>query len=78
MDLDLYNDTYDRFCEEVNIDKATILDIMCGPGNITKYLFNKRPGFRIKEIDTSSNMIELPKANDEANVVQPVRRVRKP
>ena len=59
MDLNLYNDTYDRFCEEVNIDKATILDIGCGSGNITKYILNKRPDFRIKGIDTSPNMIEL-------------------
>ena len=31
MDLDLYDDTYDTFCEAVNIENATILEIGCGP-----------------------------------------------
>ena len=64
MDLDLYDDTYDTFCEEVNVENATILEIGCGPGNITKYLLNKRPGFRIEGIDISPNMIELAKTNN--------------
>lgn len=64
MDLDLYDDTYDAFCEEINVENATILDIGCGPGNITKYLLNKRPNFRIEGTDISPNMIELAKANN--------------
>jgi 2-polyprenyl-3-methyl-5-hydroxy-6-metoxy-1,4-benzoquinol methylase len=64
MDLDLYDDTYDTFCEEVNIENATILEIGCGPGNITKYLLNKKADFRIEGIDISPNMIELAKANN--------------
>lgn len=64
MDLDLYDDTYDTFCEAVNIENATILEIGCGPWNITKYLLNKRPDFRIEGIDISPNMIELAKANN--------------
>ena len=64
MDLDLYDDTYDTFCDEVNIENATILEIGCGPGNITKYLLNKRPDFRIEGIDISPNMIELAKTNN--------------
>ncbi len=61
MDLDLYNDTYDTFCEEVNIENATILEIGCGPA---KYLLNKRPDFKIEGIDISPNMIELAKTNN--------------
>jgi 2-polyprenyl-3-methyl-5-hydroxy-6-metoxy-1,4-benzoquinol methylase len=64
MNLDLYNDTYDTFCDQVNIRNAIILDIGCGPGNITKYLLDNRPGFRIEGIDNSPNMIELAKANN--------------
>ena len=64
MDLDLYDDTYGTFCEAVNIENATILEIGCGPGNITKYLINKRPDFIIEGIDISPNMIELAKANN--------------
>ena len=64
MNLDLYDDTYDTFCEEINIENAAILEIGCGPGNITKYLLNKRPDFRIEGIDISPNMIELAKTNN--------------
>jgi SAM-dependent methyltransferase len=64
MDLDLYDDTYDTFCDQLNIENAKILEIGCGPGNITKYLLNKRPDFRIEGIDISPNMIELAKANN--------------
>lgn len=64
MNLDLYDNTYDAFCEQVNMENSTILEIGCGPGNITKYLLNKRPDFRIEGIDISPNMIELAKANN--------------
>jgi trans-aconitate methyltransferase len=66
MDLDLYNDSYDLFCEEVVKPHAKILEIGCGPGNITRYLLFKRPDFKIEAIDTSPNMIKLAKANNPA------------
>ena len=64
MQLDLYNDSYDLFCDSVNKKGATILDVGCGPGNITRYLLKKRPDFSIEGIDISSNMIELAIANN--------------
>ncbi len=64
MDLDLYNDTYDFICNSILIDNATILEIGCGPGNITKYLLSKRPDFVIFGIDIAPNMIELAKRNN--------------
>lgn len=63
MDLDLYNDTYDQFCELLLKKNASILEIGCGPGNITKYLLAKRPDFEILGTDISPNMIELAKKN---------------
>lgn len=59
----MYNDTYDRFYELVEKLNPAILEIGCGPGNITKYLSAKRPDFRIEAIDVAPNMIELAKAN---------------
>ena len=63
MDFDLYNDTYDKFCERLSKKKSKILEIGCGPGNITKYLLAKRPDFKILGTDISPNMIELAKIN---------------
>lgn len=59
MDLDLYNEGYDFICNSIMKENAKILDIGCGPGNITKYLLSKRPDFNILGIDFAPNMIEL-------------------
>ena len=64
MDLDLYNDTYDFICNSISKDKAKLLEIGCGPGNITKYLLSERPDFDIFGIDIAPNMIELAKKNN--------------
>lgn len=64
MGLDLYNDTYDFICNSITTDRATILEIGCGPGNITKYLLSERPDFDIFGIDIAPNMIELAKNNN--------------
>ena len=64
MDMDLYNDTYDFICSFIDKPKAKILEIGCGPGNITKYLLSKRPDFDIIGIDIAPNMVELAKKNN--------------
>ncbi|MBL7743793.1 MAG: class I SAM-dependent methyltransferase [Chitinophagaceae bacterium] len=64
MDLDLYNDTYDFICNSITRSNAKILEIGCGPGNITKYLLSERPDFDIFGIDIAPNMIELAKKNN--------------
>jgi trans-aconitate methyltransferase len=64
MHLDLYNDTYDFICNSIVKNKAKILEIGCGPGNITKYILSKRPDFDIYGIDIAPNMIELAKKNN--------------
>lgn len=64
MDLDLYNDTYDTFCELLSKKKTTVLEMGCGPGNITKYLLTKNENLKITGIDISQNMIEFAKKNN--------------
>lgn len=64
MDLNLYNDSYDYICNSVIKQKAKLLEIGCGPGNITKYLLSKRPDFDIFGIDIAPNMIDLAKVNN--------------
>lgn len=64
MDLVLYNDSYDFICSSIIKNNATILEIGCGPGNITKYILSQRPDFDIFGIDIAPNMIELAKRNN--------------
>ncbi len=64
MDLELYNETYDFFCNTISKESASIFEVGCGPGNITKYLLSKRPNYTIEGIDISSNMITLAKINN--------------
>jgi cyclopropane fatty-acyl-phospholipid synthase-like methyltransferase len=64
MDLDLYNDTYDHFCTLVEKQGASVFEIGCGPGNITRYLLHKRPDFKIKATDIAPSMLELAKKNN--------------
>ncbi len=66
MDMDLYNDTYDYICNAVAKQNAKLLEIGCGPGNITKYLLSRRPDFDIFGIDIAPNMIELARKNNPA------------
>jgi len=64
MELDLYNDSYDVICSSLQKSRSKILEIGCGPGNITKYLLSQRPDFDIFGIDIAPNMIELAKRNN--------------
>ncbi len=64
MDLDVYNETYDLICNSIKKPDAKILEIGCGPGNITKYLLGKRPDFDVFGIDVAPNMIALAKNNN--------------
>lgn len=64
MDVSLYHDALDLFCNSLPKENAEILEIACGPGNITRYLLSKRPGLHILGTDLAVNMIELAKANN--------------
>jgi 2-polyprenyl-3-methyl-5-hydroxy-6-metoxy-1,4-benzoquinol methylase len=64
MDVDLYNDSFDWFCYGIITENATVLELACGPGNITRYLLKKRHDFKILGTDLAPNMIELAKINN--------------
>lgn len=64
MDVSLYHDSLDVFCHSIPKQNAEILELACGPGNITKYLLEKRPDFKILGSDLAPNMIELAKINN--------------
>jgi len=64
MELDLYNDTYRSFCAKIPQTNPEILEIGCGPGNITKHVLKNRPDFKLVGIDVSKNMITLAQKNN--------------
>ncbi|AWA30101.1 class I SAM-dependent methyltransferase [Flavobacterium magnum] len=63
MDMDLYDGTLDLFCGSVEKQNPAILDVACGPGNISRYILRKRPDFNVLGIDLAPNMIALAKGN---------------
>ena len=64
MDLHLYDETYDAFCNLLQKKDAHILELACGPGNITKYLLNKRADYKILATDVAPSMLVLAEKNN--------------
>ncbi|MCW3076401.1 MAG: hypothetical protein JWO32_1010 [Bacteroidetes bacterium] len=63
MNVDLYGNTFNAFCNLLPLN-AEVLELACGPGNITKYLLKLRPDLKITGTDLSENMIKLAMANN--------------
>lgn len=61
MDVSLYHDALDLFCSCISKADASLLDVACGPGNITKYILGEHPGYKMLGIDLSPRMVELAK-----------------
>ena len=64
MDVSMYHDSFDVFCDNIEKENAHVLELACGPGNITQYLLYKRPDLHILGTDLAPNMIELAKINN--------------
>lgn len=64
MDVSLYHDTFDVFCNSIHATNPEILELACGPGNITRYLLQKRPDLRILATDLAPNMLTLAQLNN--------------
>lgn len=63
MSVDAYRISLDLFCDNIPTG-ASILELACGPGNITKYLLDKRPDFNILATDLAPEMLKIAKANN--------------
>ncbi len=63
MEVDLYNASFDLFCGKLK-QNSSVLEIGCGPGNITKYVLTKRPDLKVFGIDLAPGMIKLAKENN--------------
>ncbi len=64
MNVDLYGDSLDLFCAQLEKQNAEVLELACGPGNITRYLLDKRPDLKILATDLAPSMLELAKINN--------------
>lgn len=47
------------FADQIKAEKPAILELACGPGNVTKFLKDRFPESRILGIDLAPKMIEL-------------------
>ncbi len=63
MDVSLYADCIDSFCKHLP-PGGNVLELACGPGNITRYLLDQRPDLKILATDIAPKMLELAKANN--------------
>lgn len=63
-DIKIYDKSYRLFCEAILKTNANILELGCGPGNLTRSLLELRPDFNILATDVAPNMIELAQKNN--------------
>jgi len=59
MNVESYSDSIDRFCNLIVINRPKILELGCGPGNITRLLKHRFPESDITAIDLAPKMIEI-------------------
>ena len=64
IDLDLFDHSYQFIVSSIKRANAKILEIGCGPGNISKYLLSRRSDLQIHGIDVAPKMIDLAKNNN--------------
>lgn len=70
MELELYNDTYKSFSDLLLKTNASVLEIGCGPGNITRHIIDLNPTVKVLATDISKNMIDLAKRNNPEIEIQ--------
>lgn len=64
MSVDKYKKSLDLFLKLLPNQEANILELACGPGNITKYLLSQNPKLNILATDLSPVMLELAEENN--------------
>jgi len=69
MKYEPYIETY-RYLSSLLKADAEILDVACGPGNISKFLLEEKPQLRVQGIDLSPQMINLARLNNPTAVFE--------
>jgi len=70
MDVSQYKRSAKVFCDELDKINPDILEVACGPGNMTKHLLETRPDLSILATDLSTNMLALAKENNPTATFQ--------
>lgn len=61
MNIDLYQKHLDKFCSFIGNKQPKILELACGPGNVTRYLKQRFPDSVFIAIDLAPCMIDIAK-----------------
>ena len=56
--LDLYDRYLERFVTRIESQGAGVLDVACGPGNVSAYLAKARPDLKLVGIDLAEGMVK--------------------
>jgi len=64
MNVSLYEEALNVFCNLITKENSKILDVACGPGNITKYLLSQKSDLTVRGIDLAPNMVLLSQRNN--------------
>jgi len=63
MDLAKYHESLDLFCSLIPT-APHLLDIACGPGNITRHVLDQHPTAKMLGIDLAPKMLDLARVNN--------------
>jgi len=63
MDTSPYQARVDEFCNHLTSSRSKIVDLGCGPGNYSKYIFENKGFKNIHGVDLSEEMIKRAKKN---------------
>lgn len=64
MDVSAYGEGLQAFCEQIPLAQAKILEIACGPGNVSRFLLQQRPDWNLLGIDLAEEMVRLAERNN--------------
>ncbi|WP_346857491.1 class I SAM-dependent methyltransferase [uncultured Draconibacterium sp.] len=63
--IDAYSKHFEKFCELTNQQNPAVLELACGPGNVTRYLKQTFHSPQIIAIDLAPAMIKIARENVE-------------
>lgn len=63
MDVLSYRHGLQTFCDSIVLQKPSILELACGPGNVARFIRSQLPEGKYLGIDLSPRMIELARQN---------------